>query len=363
MKVHNPFRVAFVATLGVGLGLLLITSIQTLSTILLYVGTALFLSLGLDPVVGWLARRKLPRWAAVLITILGVLLAFAGIVLMVLPIIFDQMGQIIAAITEVVKGGTAVEDLQAWLQGIFPNVKMDEVFHAVQQWIQDNLANIGGSIGQGVITVGFTILAGLTGAFIILILTIYFTASTPSLKKSVYQLVPASKRPRFIDLAEQITDSVGYYVIGQLSAVPRGPGGDRVLLLDHSSRRHPDGLDDHRAHLPGTRLPRDRDHRGDLLPHLHADRGVRHLAAHHEPCGLRPRSRRRDRRPRRRRAAGPPRRPRRDPGRGEHPDHLPPGRHPATEREMRMSRDITPPRGVTPPRGRPIRPEAAGRRG
>ena len=50
MKVHNPFRVAFVATLGVGLGLLLIGSIQTLSTILLYVGTALFLSLGLEPV-------------------------------------------------------------------------------------------------------------------------------------------------------------------------------------------------------------------------------------------------------------------------------------------------------------------------
>ena len=61
MKVHNPFRVAFVATLGVGLGLVLIGSIQTLSTILLYVGTALFLSLGLDPIVAWLVRRKLPR--------------------------------------------------------------------------------------------------------------------------------------------------------------------------------------------------------------------------------------------------------------------------------------------------------------
>ncbi|MFH8250069.1 AI-2E family transporter [Microbacterium sp. B2969] len=217
MKVHNPFRVAFVATLGVGLGLLLITSIQTLSTILLYVGTALFLSLGLDPIVAWLERRKLPRWAAVLITILAVLAAFVGIILMVLPIIFQQVGQLIAAITEVVRGGTFVEDMKSWLQGIFPNLKVDEVFTAVEQWIQDNLANIGGSIGQGVITVGVSILAGLTGAFIVLILTIYFTASTPTLKKSVYQLVPASKRPRFIDLAEQITDSVGFYVIGQLS--------------------------------------------------------------------------------------------------------------------------------------------------
>ena len=51
MKLHNPFRTALLATLGVGLGLLLIGSIQNLQTILLYVGTALFLSLGLDPIV------------------------------------------------------------------------------------------------------------------------------------------------------------------------------------------------------------------------------------------------------------------------------------------------------------------------
>ncbi|KEP72251.1 hypothetical protein HR12_47835, partial [Microbacterium sp. SUBG005] len=38
-----------------------------------------------------------------------------------------------------------------------------------------------------------------------------------SLKSAVYQLVPASKRARFIELAEKITDSVGYYVMGQVS--------------------------------------------------------------------------------------------------------------------------------------------------
>ena len=32
MKIHNPFRTALVATLGVGLGILLIGSVQTLST-------------------------------------------------------------------------------------------------------------------------------------------------------------------------------------------------------------------------------------------------------------------------------------------------------------------------------------------
>lgn len=214
MKVHNPFRVALVATLGVGVGLLLIGSVQTLSTILLYVGTALFLSLGLEPAIAFLERRRLPRWAAVLITILGLLAIFAGIIVMLVPIIASQISQLIEAITKLVQGGTALDDLKSWLGRVFPNLNVDEVFAYVQDWI-NNLDYA--SIGKGVLAVGASVLAGLTGAFIVLILTIYFTASTPNLKAAVYQLVPASKRARFIDIAEQITKSVGFFVMGQVT--------------------------------------------------------------------------------------------------------------------------------------------------
>ena len=102
MRVNNPFGIAFVATLGVGLGIVLLQSVGTLSTILLYVGTALFLSLGLDPVVSFLERRRLPRWAAVLLTIIALLGLFAGIVLMILPIIIDQVSQLITQVERLV---------------------------------------------------------------------------------------------------------------------------------------------------------------------------------------------------------------------------------------------------------------------
>lgn len=221
MKIHNPFRVALVATLGVGLGLLLIGSIQTLSTILLYVGTALFLSLGLEPVVSWLERRKLPRWAAVLITILAVLAAFAGIILMIVPIIVQQIGQLVAEIQKLAEDGIfddPVGGIQDWLHAVFPTLNVDDVWAYVEDWYASlDIGAIGGEIGGGIIAVVGSIIGGFGGAFIILILTIYFTASTPNLKRAVYQLVPASKRARFIDLGEQITDSVGYYVIGQVS--------------------------------------------------------------------------------------------------------------------------------------------------
>jgi len=219
MKVHNPFRVAFVATLGVGLGLLFIGSLQTLSTILLYVGTALFVSLGLDPIVAWLERRRMPRWAAVLVTILGVLAVFAGIILIVVPVLVDQVTQLITQISKSVEGtnlNDMVDAATLWVQGVFPGLDegfVEDAVASVQEWFVDNW----GSITGGVIGAGFAVFAGLGGAFIVLILTIYFTASTPNLKRSVYQLVPASKRQRFIDLGEQITDSVGYYVMGQVS--------------------------------------------------------------------------------------------------------------------------------------------------
>ncbi|MGO4487070.1 AI-2E family transporter [Microbacterium sp. 2RAF4] len=217
MKIHNPFRTALVATLGVGLGILLINSVQNLSTVLLYLGTALFLSLGLDPLVSFLERRRLPRWAAVSVTILAVLGVFVSIVLIVLPVLVDQISQLVAQISAIVQRGTAIDDLKQWMTEAFPNLRVDDVFSYVEDWLTTNLTEIGGSIGQGVLVASGAVLSGLFGAFIVLILTIYLTASTPSLKRAVYQLAPASKRDRFIDLSEQITDSVGYYVMGQVT--------------------------------------------------------------------------------------------------------------------------------------------------
>jgi len=215
MKLHNPFRTALVATLGVGLGILLIASVQALSTILLYVGTALFLSLGLDPMVTWLTRRRLPRWAAVLITILVVLGVFAGIVLMVIPTLVAQISQFVRQITSFLQS-TYIGDVKKWILEIFPALQpsfLDEAVANATKWLTDNWS----SITESVVAVGTAIIGGFAGAFIVLILTIYFTAAIPSLKSAVYQVVPASKRDRFIDLAEQITASVGHYVMGQVA--------------------------------------------------------------------------------------------------------------------------------------------------
>ncbi|WP_454119046.1 AI-2E family transporter [Microbacterium lacticum] len=223
MKLHQPFRTAVIATLGVGVGMLIITSVQSLSTILLYVGTALFLALGLDPAVSWLERKGLPRWAALLITFAVVLAVFAGIILIVIPVLVGQISQLVTQIQGLVERAVSgewnpVDDLRAWLHSTFPALDVDMVFGYISDWYNTlDFGKIGTDVGNTILGIGAAIIAGFTGALIVLILTIYFTASTPSLKVAVAQLVPASKRARFVDLADQITASVGYYVMGQVT--------------------------------------------------------------------------------------------------------------------------------------------------
>ncbi|GAA1443462.1 AI-2E family transporter [Leifsonia poae] len=212
MKIQNPFRVGLIGTLGVGVGILILTSVVNLATIITYIGAALFIALGIEPLISFLERHKFPRWSALVITLVVILGALAGLIWAIVPVAVDQLTQLINGIVTWVNEGKA----QQWytdLQHQFPGIVNQQNFDAVTQWLQKNLPNITSTV----LATGVGIVSGVFGALIVIILTIYFTASLPSIKRASYQLVPASKRARFSDLGDQITDSVGKYVMGQVS--------------------------------------------------------------------------------------------------------------------------------------------------
>ena len=210
MKIHNAFRLGLVGTLGVGVGLLLITSVITLQTIIIYIGAALFIALGLDPAVSWLERKGFPRWAAIVTVLAAVLAVLTAVILAVVPIIIEQVSKLSAQFPQLVRSinsSTFLEDVQKQ----FPALQVSEVVKTVTDYLGANLDTITTTLIQS----GLALVSGLFGGLIILILTLYFTASLNSIKRAIYQLVPASKRERFTDLSEQITKAVGRYVVGQ----------------------------------------------------------------------------------------------------------------------------------------------------
>lgn len=212
MKIQNPFRVGLFGALGVLVAITLGTIVANLGTVLTWIGAALFLALGLDPLVSWLEKKGWPRWLAILTVLVGVLAVFAGLVFAIIPVLVEQIGNLVVAVPKLIDGFQNGEVRETILDAL-PWLPLDQILDNLSKTIED--PSFGGGIFSGVITVGLGVAAGVTGAIIVLILTLYFVSSLSGIKRGLYQLVPASKRPRFIELAEQVSSSVGKYVIGQ----------------------------------------------------------------------------------------------------------------------------------------------------
>lgn len=228
MKIQNAFRVGLLGGLGVIVAVAIGATIGSLATILTYVGAALFLALGLDPVVSWLERHKFPRPLAIVTVLVAVMAVFAGLILAIIPVIIEQVNNAIATVPKLVEAfsdGT----VRTWIEDTFPWITVDDILTGITDWAKTlDITSIGG----GVLTVGIGIATGVTGAVIVLILMIYFVSSLGSLKRGIYRLVPASKRATFVDLAEQTSKAVGRFVSGQfLLALVNGVLSFIVLTL------------------------------------------------------------------------------------------------------------------------------------
>ncbi len=213
MKIQNAFRLGLFGGLGVVVALAFAAAVGSLATIITYIGAALFLALGLDPLVTWLERRGVKRPLAILITLVGVLALFAGLVLAIIPVVSEQVGNLIEQITALIPA-IADQTYVTWVRENVPWIDVDQVVSGIQGFFDPGRIT---EITAGVLQVGVQIASGAFGAIIVLILLVYFVSSLGSIKRNVYQLVPASRRARFIDLAEQISDSVGRYVMGQVT--------------------------------------------------------------------------------------------------------------------------------------------------
>jgi predicted PurR-regulated permease PerM len=211
VKIQNAFRLGLLGGLGVLVALAIGSAIVTLQAIITYIGAALFLALGIDPAVSWLERHRFPRWAAILTVLVGIIAVFVGFAFSIVPVIADQVSNLISTLPDFIE----TMSRSTWLVDTQKNlpdwINLNEIFTNAGNWVKDNLASIGGSI----FSVGLGIASGAAGFVIIVILTLYFVASLSSMKRGLYRLVPASKRARFSDLAEQISTAVGRYVVGQ----------------------------------------------------------------------------------------------------------------------------------------------------
>jgi predicted PurR-regulated permease PerM len=187
-------------------------AITQLATILTYVGAALFLALGLDPIISALQRRNVPRWMSITFVLGGAVALVTALLLVIVPALTQQTAKLVDEIVNYSQGITWQQFLRQVQGTIGLPVDINALVQQATTFLQEHV----GSITGGVLQVGLGIVGGVAGALIVIILTIYFTASLDTFKRGLYLLVPMTRRERFAHIAEQIFQAVGRYVIGQV---------------------------------------------------------------------------------------------------------------------------------------------------
>jgi predicted PurR-regulated permease PerM len=213
MKIASAFQLGLFGGLGVLTALVIGGAVTTLASVITYVFAAVFLALGLDPLVSNLEKLKFPRPLAVLTVIVGLVGFLALLIWSLAPTLITQSAKFLDSAPDLLRDITKlpfVVSLDEQLEGAVGSALTDAggFFTDSANWP---------SLVGGVVQVGISLFNGAFGFLIILVLTVFFLASLESIKASLTKLVPASKRERYTKISQQVSISVGRYVIGQVS--------------------------------------------------------------------------------------------------------------------------------------------------
>lgn len=209
----GPFRIGFVGTLGVLLALLVGAAIVNLSGAITLIFLAIFVSLGLYPVIRNLRARGMSSGVSILI-VLGVFVAvIAVLAVLIIPIVSSQAAELIRTLPANLQN---VES-QPWFIDI--NDSVGGHLLTLAEWLQRSALDpaVWATVSGGALRLGADIINGTFGLLFVVVLTIYFVSSLDSMKAALYDLVPMSKRPSFIEIAEEIFESIGKYLGGQVT--------------------------------------------------------------------------------------------------------------------------------------------------
>lgn len=208
LRRSHPYYVGFVGGLGLILAYYLAQALVSLTSVLVLIVIALFLAVGLNPFVERLTARGLQRRWAVLIVAGTCLLLFAGFVTAIAQPLAEQTTGLIASLPqhlEQVGRNATVRRLDA---------KYNVVGRLQSLLAQADTAKM---IAGGILGFGEFLISSVFKAFTVLVMTIYFLGSLPTIKQSTYQLIPASRRDRVGELADGVLERVGGYVSGAVT--------------------------------------------------------------------------------------------------------------------------------------------------
>jgi Predicted permease len=204
---RGPFLFGLTAGLGLLTAWALAQALVSASSVIVLIVVAMFLAVGLNPVVEGLQRHRLPRRLAISIVFFGVIAFFVLFGLAIVPPVADE----VTAFVQAVPG---------YISELLANstIKQLDADYQLLARLQDYVTSggLGSTIAGGIVGAGAVVLNGIFSGFTLLVLTLYFLGSLSVIKEYFLSLVPASRRTRTRAMTNEILDGIGGYVAGNV---------------------------------------------------------------------------------------------------------------------------------------------------
>ncbi len=211
LNTQHPFYFGFLAASGALVAITFLRALQSASQVFVLIIISLFLAMGLNPAVDYLQSRKLKRGASVGVVVVVALLVIILFALVVIPPVISQANDLIDSAPQLIdslKNNRTIAELNNQYGVI------DTLQAKFESWVTDGKI-LTGAFG-GVVGVGRTVLSGAFSTLTVLVLTLYFLSSLPSVTKIFYRLAPASRRERVSKIGDAIISRVGAFVGSQV---------------------------------------------------------------------------------------------------------------------------------------------------
>jgi predicted PurR-regulated permease PerM len=206
LTTRQMFGYAGTAALAVLAVVLLALAVYALRGLLVKVVVAAFIAVSLDPAVRWLIAHKIKRSRAVALIVTVVLLALAGFGYATIPTLVGQASQL----------GRDFPGYLEHLRERSPSLAhLEDRFHLqpkIASWAQ----RAPSYLSHEALTVGTRFFGALITTLLVVVLTIYFMADLPRLRRAIVRLFPKRHRPNVTRATSVMIDKVGSYMIGNL---------------------------------------------------------------------------------------------------------------------------------------------------
>lgn len=209
----QPFATGFIMAAGALLAVGLAMVVVSMSSVLMSITLALFLALGMTPAVNALKGRGMPHGWSVLTVIVAFVLLMIGIAALVVPAIVRQFTEFLASIPQEIDAIQASQWYTELSESMGFNASEQLLAAFETYFTAENLLALSG----GVLHVGMGIVNGISSAFLVIVLTLYFVSTLDPMKLAVARLVPAYRREKFSTTLNSIVFAVGKAVAGAVT--------------------------------------------------------------------------------------------------------------------------------------------------